>query len=119
MPTSADADDRKRMRIALFANLAMFATGLVGWYWADSASLLADAFDMLADASGYIVAMLAIDRTVSSRKHAARWDGTMLILLGTGIQLCRGTIGNLTPKPKISALKMRAATVGAFAKGCV
>lgn len=80
-----DADDRKRMRIALVANLAMFATGLVGRYLADSASLLADAFDMLADASGYVVAMLAIGRTVLFQKNAARWNGAMLVLLGTGI----------------------------------
>ncbi len=73
------------MRIALTANLAMFATGLVGWYWADSTSLLADAFDMLADASGYIVAMLAIGRTILFQKNAARWNGAMLILLGTGV----------------------------------
>lgn len=82
---SADADDRQRMRIALTANLAMFATGLVGWYWADSTSLLADAFDMLADASGYIVAMLAIGRTILFQKNAARWNGAMLILLGAGV----------------------------------
>ena len=82
---NADVDNRRRMQIALIANLAMFATGLVGWYWADSASLLADAFDMLADASGYIVAMLAIGRTVLFQKNAARWNGAMLVLLGAGI----------------------------------
>ena len=59
-----ESADRKRMCIALFANLAMFLTGLVGWYLADSASLLADAFDMLADTSGYVVAMFAIGRSV-------------------------------------------------------
>ena len=80
-----NSDDRKRMRIALFANLAMFLTGLVGWYLADSASLLADAFDMLADASGYIVAMLAIGRSALFKQNAARWNGTMLILLGAGV----------------------------------
>ena len=80
-----DADDRKCMRIALVANLAMFATGLVRWYLADSASLLADAFDMLADASGYVVAMLAIGRTALFQKNAARWKGAMLVLLGAGI----------------------------------
>jgi cation diffusion facilitator family transporter len=85
MQVDTDADDRKRMRIALTANLAMFVTGLVGWYWADSASLLADAFDMLADASGYIVAMLAIGRTVKFQQNAARWNGAMLMLLGAGV----------------------------------
>lgn len=82
---NTDADDRRRLRIALIANLAMFVTGLIGWYLADSASLLADAFDMLADASGYIVAMLAIGRTISFQQNAARWNGAMLVLLGAGV----------------------------------
>ena len=73
------------MRIALIANIAMFLAGLIGWYLADSASLLADAFDMLADATGYIVAMLAIGRTMSFKRNAARWNGLMLILLGAGV----------------------------------
>jgi cation diffusion facilitator family transporter len=82
---TTDADDRKRMCIALLANIAMFLAVLLGWYLADSASLLADAFDMLADASGYIVAMLAIGRTAIFQRNSARWNGTMLILLGGGV----------------------------------
>lgn len=77
--------DRRRMRIALIANVAMFSTGLVGWFLADSASLLADAFDMLADATGYVVALYAIGRTALFKRNAARWNGAMLILLGTGV----------------------------------
>ena len=80
-----DEPDRRRMQIALAANLSMFVMGLVGWYLADSASLLADAFDMLADAAGYIVAMLAIGRTVLFQKNAARWNGAMLVVFGAGI----------------------------------
>jgi Co/Zn/Cd efflux system component len=82
---TTNSADRKRLRIALLANLAMFVTGLLGWYLADSTSLLADAFDMLADASGYIVAMLAIGRTALFQRNAARWNGGMLILLGAGV----------------------------------
>jgi cation diffusion facilitator family transporter len=79
------ATDRKRMRIAFAANIAMFLIGLVGWYFAESTGLLADAFDMLADASGYAVALLAIGRSPQFQKNAARWNGTMLILLGVGV----------------------------------
>lgn len=88
MPTNfaaTESSDCRRMRVALIANISMFLTGLVGWYLADSASLLADAFDMLADATGYVVAMFAIGRTVLFKKNAARWNGTMLILLGAGV----------------------------------
>lgn len=80
-----DLSDRRRMRIALIANIAMFLTGLVGWYLADSASLLADAFDMFADATGYLVAMFAIGRTALFKRNAARWNGAMLMLLGAGV----------------------------------
>lgn len=77
-----DSDDRRRLRIALAANVAMFFVGLAGWYFADSTSLLADAFDMLADASGYVFAMFAIGRSSSFKRNAARWNGAMLVLLG-------------------------------------
>jgi len=77
--------DRKRMRIAFGANMVMFIIGLIGWHVGDSAALLADAFDMLADASGYTVAWIAIGRSRQFQEHAARWNGTMLILLGIGV----------------------------------
>ena len=58
-----DSIDKKYMKIALTANIAMFFIGLAGWHFAKSASLLADAFDMLADASGYTFALFAIGRS--------------------------------------------------------
>ena len=82
---TADDLDRKRMTIALVANLTMFVIGIVGWHFAKSTSLLADAFDMLADASSYIVALLAIGRSAKFKINAARWNGSMLILLGLGV----------------------------------
>jgi cation diffusion facilitator family transporter len=80
-----DEGDRRRMVIALAANIAMFSTGVVGWRLADSTSLLADAFDMLADASGYLVALIAIGRSLRFKANAARWNGSMLVLLGAGV----------------------------------
>lgn len=82
--THASAD-RKRMQIAFGANMAMFVVGLIGWHVGDSTGLLADAFDMLADASGYAVAWIAIGRSRQFQKHAARWNGTMLIVFGVGV----------------------------------
>lgn len=77
--------DRQRLRIAFFANLAMFAIGIVGWIVAQSTGLLADAFDMLADASGYALAFVAVGRSKRLQKTAARWNGALLILLGLGV----------------------------------
>jgi cation diffusion facilitator family transporter len=74
--------DRRRMSIAFGANVFMCLVGLVGWYVAQSTALLADAFDMLADASGYAVAWLAIGRSARAQQRAAQWNGAMLMLLG-------------------------------------
>lgn len=79
------ATDQRRMRIAFTANLAMFVTGLIGWYLADSTALLADALDMLADASAYVIAWLAITRSNAFQRHAAHWSGALLIFLGVGV----------------------------------
>jgi cation diffusion facilitator family transporter len=83
--TRSATDDRRRLAIAFGANLAMAAVGLAGWWLADSTGVLGDAFDMLADASGYLIAWLAIGRSRRLQAHAARWNGAMLVLLGAGL----------------------------------
>ena len=77
--------DRHTLRIALAANIAMFLVGLVGWRIAHSTALLADAFDMLADATGYAVAHWAVGRSKRAQENAARWNGAMLVILGLAI----------------------------------
>lgn len=79
------------MPIAFLANVAMFVTGLIGWRVADSAALLADALDMLADASAYVVAWLALTRSLSFQQYAARWSGTLLVILGVGVLIEAGS----------------------------
>lgn len=70
------------MAVAFGANLLMCVVGLVGWQVAQSTGLLADAFDMLADASGYAIAWIAIGRSALAQRRAARWNGATLMLLG-------------------------------------
>lgn len=77
--------DRRTLATALVANVGMFLVGLVGWRIAHSAALLADALDMLADASGYAIAFLAVGRSERVQRAAARWNGAMLIALGIGV----------------------------------
>lgn len=77
--------DRRTLATALVANVFMFVVGLFGWRLAHSAALLADALDMLADASGYAVAFLAVGRSERLQRAAARWNGTMLMALGVGV----------------------------------
>ena len=77
--------DRRRLATALVVNVVMFFVGLIGWRLAKSAALLADALDMLADASGYAVAYLAIGGSERRQRAAARWNGAMLMALGLGV----------------------------------
>ena len=116
-PDSASAD-RRRLRIALAANIAMFAVGIVGWWVAQSTALLADAFDMLADATGYAAAFWAVGRSRLYQQTAARWNGAMLIALGLGI------IGEvihrwLTPQQPVGQLIMGFATLSLVVNGTV
>ncbi|TAN03442.1 MAG: cation transporter [Rhodanobacteraceae bacterium] len=76
---------RSALRIAFIANLAMFAIGLIGWAVADSTALLADAFDMLVDASAFVFAYLAVGRSRRLQKLAARWSSVLLVALGLGV----------------------------------
>jgi cation diffusion facilitator family transporter len=77
--------DRRTLAAALGINLAMFLVGLVGWRLARSSALLADALDMLADASGYAVSWLAVGGSVRRQRLAARWNGALLMALGLGV----------------------------------
>lgn len=111
-------NDRKRMLVALVANIAMFMTGIVGWRLANSTSLLADAFDMLADASGFTVALLAIGRSLRFKANAARWNGSMLVLLGVGVlaEVIHRAFGESEPRgPVIVAF----AALSLLVNGCV
>jgi len=77
--------DRRRLSIAFAADVAMFFVGLAGWRIAQSTALLGDALDMLADASGYAVAWLAVGGSLGRQRAAARWNGALLIALGVGV----------------------------------
>ena len=80
-----DASDRHVLAAALVINVVMSVIGLIGWRLARSSALLADAFDMLADASGYVVAYHAIGGSAERQRAAARWNGAMLVILGLGV----------------------------------
>lgn len=73
--------------IALALNAAMFIIGLGAGLWAQSNSLVADAFDMLSDASACGLALMAASRSTVFKRHAARWSGALLLISGIGIIL--------------------------------
>jgi len=89
--------ERATLRIALQLNAMMFVVGMAAGLWAQSTGLIADALDMLADASAYAIALMAISRSATFKRYAARWSGIILLILGIGIILDvvrRGLIGS-------------------------
>jgi len=84
-PEVKTAEERRVLRIALVLNAAMAVIGgLAGWI-AQSTGLLADALDMLADATAYAIALIAIGRTALFKIRAATLSGGILLVLGVGV----------------------------------
>jgi cation diffusion facilitator family transporter len=81
------ASKRATLRTALALNAAMFVVGMTAGLWAQSTGLMADAVDMLADASAYALALIAVSRSGAFKRNSARWSGAMLLVMGTGIVL--------------------------------
>jgi cation diffusion facilitator family transporter len=84
-PTGDDSPARRVLWIALGLNAAMAVIETVMGVRAESAGLLADALDMLSDASAYGIALLAVGRTASFKAAGARASGILLLLLGIGV----------------------------------
>lgn len=77
--------ERRVLRVALSLNAAMAVIGgLAGWI-AQSTGLLADALDMLSDATAYAIALLAIGRSALFKIRAATLSGGILLVLGVGV----------------------------------
>lgn len=94
------AADRKTLRIALALNGTMFVVGVTAGLWAESTGLIADGLDMLADASAYTLALLAIGRTLTFKRNVARWSGSLLLILSLGIIIDVARRGLLGSEPE-------------------
>lgn len=89
--------ERATLRIPLALNATMFVVGMAAGLWAQSSGLMADALDVLADASAYALALLAISRGAAFKRNAACWSGSPLLILGVGIvfdAVRRGLVGS-------------------------
>jgi cation diffusion facilitator family transporter len=58
--------------------------GIAGWL-SQSTGLLADALDMLSDATAYAIGLVAIGRSLRFKTNAAYASGLVLLLLGAGV----------------------------------
>ena len=84
-PEVKSDQERRVLRIALGLNAAMAVIGgFAGWI-AQSTGLLADALDMLSDATAYAIALLAIGRSALFKVRAATLSGGLLLVLGIGV----------------------------------
>lgn len=84
-PEAKNTAERRILWIALGLNAAMAVIGsVVGWF-GESTGVLADALDMLSDASAYAVALFAVGRSAAFKARAATLSGAVLALLGAGV----------------------------------
>lgn len=82
-----DRSQAKVLIILLLINAAMFVIEIsLGW-WSESTALIADAMDMLADATVYGVAWYAVGRTARAKSHAAMLGGISETVLGIMVLL--------------------------------
>ncbi len=80
-----DATEARTLWILLAINAVMFVVELVAGWLGESTALLADSFDMLADASVYGVALYAVGRSADLKRRAAHLTGWLQVILGFGI----------------------------------
>jgi cation diffusion facilitator family transporter len=79
------AAQRNTLKIALALNATMFVIEVSAGIIGQSMGLIADGLDMLADASAYAVALLAIGRSSKFKANAAGASGLLLMVLGFAV----------------------------------
>ncbi|MAY35723.1 MAG: cation transporter [Spongiibacteraceae bacterium] len=80
-----DQEEAATLRWLLAINFVMFVVEIVAGIWAQSAGLIADSLDMLADASVYALGLFAVGRSASLKLTAARTMGWLQLVLGIGV----------------------------------
>ncbi|MBK9294510.1 MAG: cation transporter [Oligoflexia bacterium] len=83
-PQTDESDQSKILKILLLINFFMFCIEIVAGIVAHSAGLVADSFDMLADAIVYAVSLYAVGRSILIQNKAARLSGWFQLLLAAG-----------------------------------
>jgi len=85
MTEANQIEERRVLMMALSLNALMFVVGIVAGVIANSTGLIADSFDMLADAGAYGIALVAIRRGNFFKARAATVSGSFLLVLGIGV----------------------------------
>jgi cation diffusion facilitator family transporter len=82
---AASGLERRTLWMLLGINVSMFAAEAVAGWWGESAGLLADSLDMLADAAVYAIALYAVGQSRTLQASAAMTSGILQSLLGVGV----------------------------------
>jgi cation diffusion facilitator family transporter len=82
-----DAEQKSVLIILLLVNGGMFVLEIILGFLAQSTALVADALDMLADATVYGISLYAVGRDFRHKVSAARVSGIFQIILGIGVLL--------------------------------
>src|SRR3546814_8453501 len=82
-PEAENPKQRRVLWIALALNAAMALIGGIAGWMAQSTGLLADALDMLSDASAYAIGLIAIGRSARFKANAL-WQWRRAVAAGTG-----------------------------------
>ncbi len=79
--------ERRTLVILLIINAVMFATELALGILAESAGLIGDSLDMLADAGVYGLSLYAVGRSLQKQSSAARVSGVLQVMIGVCVLL--------------------------------
>lgn len=83
-PPAPEGAEARTLWTVLAINAAMFAVEVVAGWLAQSAGLLADSLDMLADAGVYGLALYAVGRPARLKLRAAHTSGWLQLALSVG-----------------------------------
>lgn len=97
---ATNSQERKVLLVALALNAAMALIGGAAGWISQSTGLLADALDMLSDATAYAIGLAAIGRSLRFKANAAYASGVVLLLLGVGVlvEVARRAVSGSAPE---------------------
>ena len=78
-------DKRRTLWIVLWLNVAIAIGFFIVGYFADSNGLLANGLDNSSDAIVYLLSLLALTRSRTWKRGAARFSGIMLLIFAGGV----------------------------------
>lgn len=106
LSSSSDESEATVLKILLALNAGMFFVEFFFGLYAESMGLISDSFDMLADASVYMISFYAVGKSLLAKKRSAKINGYFQILLGVGvlIETIRRFVYGSDPEPSYMVL---------------